>query len=170
MKKILIIFALMLATSTSFMAQRFVYVDSDYILDKIPEYNDAQKQLDAIADEWKKEIEAEYQKIDQMYKKYQAEQYLMDEKTKTDRENEIMDKENAVKDLRKQRFGVNGDLFKKREELVKPIQDKVYDAIKKLAENKGYDFIFDKANGGPYMLYANPKYDRSSDILKQLGY
>ncbi len=170
MKKLFTIFALMLASSTSFMAQRFVYVDSDYILDKIPEYQDAQKQLDAIADEWKKEIEAEYQKIDEMYKKYQAEQYLMDEKTKSDRENDIMNKETAVKNLRKQHFGVDGDLFKKRQELVKPIQDKVYDAIKFLAENRGYDFIFDKANGGPYMLYANPKYNKSSEILKRLGY
>jgi len=88
----------------------------------------------------------------------------MDEKTKSDRENDIMNKETAVKNLRKQHFGVDGDLFKKRQELVKPIQDKVYDAIKFLAENRGYDFIFDKANGGPYMLYANPKYNKSSEF------
>ncbi len=166
-----IVTTLLLALSTTgLIAQRFVFVDSDYILEKIPEYQDAQKKLDAIAEQWKQEIEAEYDKIDEMYRKYQAEQYLMDEKTKAERENEIMEKEKAVKELRKQRFGFEGDLFKKRQELVKPIQDKVFDAIKDMAESKGYDFVFDKANGGPYMLYANPRYDKSDDILKALGY
>ena len=105
-----------------------------------------------------------------MYKDYQAEQVLLSEEMKKKREQEIMDKEKAVKDLQKQRFGYEGDLFKKRQELVKPIQDKIYDAIQKLAQTKNLDLVFDKSAGGSALLYTNPSLDKSNDILKDLGY
>lgn len=159
-----------LISGASAFGQRFIYVDTEYILGKIPEYQDAQEQLDAIAAQWKQEIEKMYDEIDQLYQKYQAEQYLMDESTRRQKEDEIMQKEKAVKDYQKNKFGFEGELFQKRQELVKPIQDKVYDAIKDHAETRNYDFVLDKSSSGSYMLYANPKYDHSDEIVKALGY
>lgn len=170
MKHLLTISLFLLFTGVAGFGQRFVYVDTDYILGKIPEYQDAQQQLDAIAANWKQEIEKMYDEIDQLYQKYQAEQYLMDESTRKEKEDEIMQKEKAVKEYQKAKFGFEGELFQKRQELVKPIQDKVYDAIKEHAEARSYDFILDKSSSGSSMLYANPKYDHSDEILKALGY
>ncbi len=169
MKKFLILTALVIFSAGAF-AQKYAYVDTKYILENIPEYTKAQKQLDDISAGWQKEIETKYKEIDQMYKDYQAEQVLLSEEMKKKREQEIMDKEKAVKDLQKQRFGYEGDLFKKRQELVKPIQDKIYDAIQKLAQTKNLDLVFDKSAGGSALLYTNPSLDKSNDILKDLGY
>lgn len=169
MKKTILMTLMSLIATTGF-SQKFVFVDTDYILDKIPAYKEAQTKLDLLATDWKKEIDVKTKEIDAMYKKFQSEQYLLDESTKIKREEEIIQKEKEVKDLQKQRFGYEGDLFKKRQELVKPIQDKVYDAIKDMAETKGYDFIFDKSSSGAGMLFASPKYDRSDDVLKAMGH
>ncbi len=169
MKKILTIIAIVLFSSAAF-AQKYAYVDTKYILENIPDYTKAQKQLDDISAGWQKEIEAKYKEIDQMYKDFQAEQVLLSDEMKKKREQDIMDKEKAVKDLQKQRFGYEGDLFKKRQELVKPIQDKIYDAIQKLAQSKNYDLVFDKSAGGSALLYTNPALDKSNDVLKDLGY
>jgi outer membrane protein len=124
---------LMLGLSFSVQAQKYAYVDTDYILSNIPEYKSAQQQVDNLSVQWQKEIEAKYAEIDKMYKAFQAEQILLTEEMKKKRENEIIAKEKEVKELQKSRFGVDGELFKKRQELVKPIQDKVYNAIKQLA-------------------------------------
>jgi len=169
MKKFTLLAFLALA-SLSISAQRFIYVDTDYILDKIPEYKKAQEELDAIAQQWKEEISRKYAEIDRLYKEFQAEQYLMDSETRKKKEDEIVAKEKEAKDFQKKKFGYQGELFEKRQELVKPIQDRVYEAIKSLAEERNYDFVLDKASSGASILYANPKYDKSDEILKKLGY
>lgn len=170
MKRLMITLGLVLMTTIGLQAQRFAYVDTEYILGKIPEYTQAQTDLDAIAAQWKKEIEDKYAEIDRLYKKFQAEQYLMDEQTKRRKEEEIIQKEKEVKEYQKKKFGYEGELFEKRQELVKPIQDRVYNAIKDLAETRNYDFIFDKSSAGSSMLFASPRYDKSEEILKELGY
>lgn len=156
--------------SASAFSQKYAYVDTKYILENVPDYNKAQKQLDEISGGWQKDIEKKYKEIDDMYKTYQAEQVLLNDDMKKRREQEITDKEKQVKDLQKQRFGFEGDLFKKRQELVKPIQDKVYDAISKMALAKGYDFVFDKAGGSAGILYSKPELDKSNDIIRDMGY
>ena len=169
MKKYFLLLIALVAISFSSNAQKFAYVDSEYILGNITEYNEAQTKLDDISKGWQKEIETKYKEIDQMYKNYQQEQVLLTEEMKQNRQKEIEDKEKAAKELQKKYFGFEGDLFKKRQELVKPIQDKVYDAIAKVATTKAYDFVFDKSSGA-VMLYTNAKFDISDDVVKQLGY
>jgi outer membrane protein len=169
MKKIALTFALVLTCCFAASAQKFAYVDTEYILGQIPEYKAAQTELDKVSVQWQKEIEAKYAEIDKMYKAYQAEQILLTEEMKKKREGDIVAKEKEAKDLQKLRFGVDGELFKKRQELVKPIQDKVYNAVKAIAEKGGYSVIFDKS-GDMTMLYANAKNDKSDDVLAQMGY
>ena len=148
---------------------KFGYVDTDYIMGEIPEYKAAQSELDKTSVQWQKEIDTKYAEIDKLYKAYQADAILLTDEMKKKRENEIVNKEKEVKDLQKQRFGVDGELFKKRQELVKPIQDKVYNAIKSVAERRGLGFVMDKA-GQVSLLYANSKYDMSDEVLVFLGY
>lgn len=150
-------------------AQKYAYVNTQYILENIPDYKAAQQQLDNQSITWQKEIEDKYAIIDKLYKAYQAEQVLLTEEMKKRRQDEIGQKEKDVKDLQKQRFGYEGDLFKKKQELIKPIQDKIYNAVKKLATDQSYAVIFDKS-GDLIMLYTNPKYDKSDDILLAMGY
>jgi outer membrane protein len=169
MKKIILIIGLAIGSCFMASAQKFAYVDTEYILGQIPEYKAAQAELDKISAQWQKEIEAKYAEIDKMYKAYQAEQILLTEDMKKKREGDIVSKEKEAKDLQKQRFGVDGELFKKRQELVKPIQDKVFNAVKTVAEKGAYAVIFDKT-GDMTMLYANPKNDKSDDVLELLGY
>jgi outer membrane protein len=159
---------MMLFASSTF-AQKYAYVNTQYILDNIPEYKSAMQQLDNVSLQWQKEIEDRYAIIDKLYKTYQAEQVLLTEEMKKRRQDEINTKEKDVKELQKQRFGFEGDLFKKKQELVKPIQDKIYNAVKKLATDGSYAVIFDKSSD-LVMLYTNPKYDKSDDILLALGY
>jgi outer membrane protein len=148
---------------------KFGYVDTDYILGQIPEYKAAQSEMDKTTVQWQKEMEAKFAEIDKLYKAYQADAILLTEDMKKKRENEIINREAEAKELQKQRFGVDGELFKKRQELVKPIQDKVYNAIKAVAEKNGLGFVMDKS-GQVSLLYANAKYDRSDDVLVYLGY
>jgi outer membrane protein len=172
MKKIriqFVLFAIAMILSSAAFAQKYAYVNTQYILDNIPEYKNAMQQLDNISLTWQKEIEDRYAIIDKLYKAYQAEQVLLTEEMKKRRQDEITSKEKDVKDLQKQRFGVDGDLFKKKQELIKPIQDKIYNAVKKLATDGSYAVIFDKSSELT-MLYTNAKYDKSDDILKALGY
>jgi outer membrane protein len=164
-----IFLAVLLLTSVFTFAQKIGYVDTEYILNQIPEYKAAKSELDKTSADWQKEIEAKYAEIDKLYKAYQAEQILLTDDLRKKRENEIINREKEAKDLQKQRFGVDGDLFKKRMELVKPIQDKVYNAVKSVAEKGGIAIIFDKASD-MMMLYANSKYDKSDDVLQFLGY
>jgi len=150
-------------------AQKYAFVNTQYILDNMTEYKTAMGQLDNLSIQWQKEIEDKYAIIDKLYKAYQAEQILLTDEMKKKRQDEITAKEKDVKDLQKQRFGYEGDLFKKKQELIKPIQDKVYNAVKKMATDQSYAVIFDKSSD-LIMLYANPKYDKSDDILQALGY
>jgi len=158
-----------IAFTLSTYAQRFGYVDSNYILESIPEYQQKQNELDEISVQWQQEIEAMYAEIDRMYKDYQAEQILLTDDMKRKREDQIIEKEKEAKEKQKQRFGYQGDLFQKRQQFTKPIQDKVYAAIKELADARGYAVIFDKA-GSLTMLYTAAKYDLSEDVLDELGY
>lgn len=171
MRRIIAAFATILFMSlASFtMAQKYAYVNTQYILDNMTEYKTAQSQLDNLSLQWQKEIEDKYSIIDKLYKSYQAEQILLTEEMKKKRQDEITTKEKDVKDLQKQRFGYEGDLFKKKQEMVKPIQDKVYNAVKKLATDQSLAVIFDRSSD-LIMLFANPKYDKSDDILLALGY
>ncbi len=150
-------------------AAKFGYVDTDYILSQIPEFKAAQAEMDKTSVQWQKEMEGKFAEIDKLYKAYQADAILLTEDMKKKRENEIINKEAEAKELQKQRFGVDGELFKKRQELVKPIQDKVYNAIKIVAEKNALGFVLDKS-GQISILYANTKYDRSDDVLTYLGY
>ncbi|MCF8275222.1 MAG: OmpH family outer membrane protein [Flavobacteriales bacterium] len=165
-----VVFTLIALSFTfSSMAQRFGYVDSNYILENIPEYQQKQQELNEISVQWQQEIEKMYAEIDRMYKDFQAEQILLTDDMKRKREEQIIEKEKEAKEKQKQRFGFQGDLFQKRQDFTKPIQDKVYAAIKEIADARGYAVIFDKA-GTLTMLYTSEKYDLSEDILDELGY
>lgn len=168
MKKILLLIATF-GIALNMSAQRFVYVDTDYILEQVPEYTTAQAKLNELAEQWRAEIDKRYQEIDDLYKAYQAEQVLLPEETKIQRQQQIEAKEKAVKEYQKQKFGYEGELFVKKQELIKPIQDKIYNEIQKMATEKSYDFVFDKS-GGLNMLYANTRYDKSKDIIEALGF
>lgn len=168
MKQLLATIALLALMVSPALAQRFAYVDTEYILEKIPEYTEAQKQLDTLAVIWQKDIDAKYEEVKKMYNKYQAEEFLLTTDMKAAREEEIVRKENEANALQRQKFGFEGDLFKKRQELIQPIQEKVYNAIQKIATNLGYDFILDKSAGGSLILFSNPKFDLSEQVLKSL--
>ncbi|MEI6815405.1 MAG: OmpH family outer membrane protein [Bacteroidota bacterium] len=165
----LVLLALFFIGINQSKAQKYCYVNSDYILANIPEYKTAQSNLDQLSAQWQKEIETKYTEIDKLYKSYQAEQILLTEDLKKKRIGEIEVKEKEAKELQKTKFGYEGELFKKRQEMVKPIQDKIYAAIKKFAEDGSYGVIFDKSSD-LIMLYTNPKYDKSDEILLAMGF
>lgn len=167
MKRLIPVLALFLMSFT-LSAQKFAFVDTKYILDNMPEYASAQAELDAISLEWQNEISERYSMIDKLYKSYQAEQVIMTEEMRAEREEEIMNKEREAKALQKQRFGVDGDLFKKRQELILPIQEKIWDAIREYALEGGYMAILDKSSDSG-VLYANSKYDKSDNVLRKMG-
>jgi outer membrane protein len=166
--KITMAFAILMFTSNIVSAQKFAYVDSEYILSQMPSYKSAQKQLDVLSKEWQQEVDTKFEETDKLYRQYQAEKVLLTKDMQVKRENEIIEKERLAKEFQNQKFGYEGDLFKKRAELIKPIQDKVYKAINKVAKVNGLDFIFDKS-GDMLMLVSNPKYDRSGEVLEELG-
>jgi outer membrane protein len=168
MKKILVAAALLLGCMVSGQAQRYAIVDTKYILDKMPEYKDAQKKLDQQSLQWQKEIDDKQASLDKMYKDYDAEQIMLSDTLRKKREDQLFNKEKEVRDLQRKRFGYEGDLFKLRQELVKPIQDKVYNAIQQIAVNRMYDFILDKSEGIT-VIFADPKLDKSEDVIKSLG-
>lgn len=169
MKKTLLITAIICTLGFGASAQKFAYVNTDYILANIPEYADAQTQLDELSIQWQKEIEVKFAEIDKMYKNFQNEAVLLPDDMKKKREDEILKKEKEAKDLQKKRFGKDGDLFKKRQELVKPIQDKVFNAIEDISSAENYAVVFDKASNAT-LIYTNPKFDISEQILDKLGY
>ncbi|MBC7904634.1 MAG: OmpH family outer membrane protein [Gemmatimonadaceae bacterium] len=160
--------AILLTGAASVQAQRYAIVDTKYILDKMPDYKDAQKRLDQVSEMWQKEIDEKQGLLDKMYKDYEAEQVMLSDALKKKREDEIFVREKEVRELQRKRFGFEGDLFKKRQELVKPVQDKVYNAIQKIAVARQYDFILDKSEGIT-VIFADPKLDRSEDVLRELG-
>jgi outer membrane protein len=168
MKKVFLSLVLMVAGIVAANAQRYCIIDSKYILEKLVDYKDAQTKLDQMSKQWQAEVDARMSEVDRMYKSYQAERAMLSDDMRKKREDEIVAKEKAAKDLQKQHFGYEGDLFKKRQDLVKPIQDRVFNAVQKMASSKGFDLVLDKA-GGVTLFYADPKLDRSDDVLKLLG-
>ncbi len=170
MKKIAFSVLFLLVTAIAAQAQKTAYciIDSRYILEKIDDYKDAQGKLDNLSKTWQEEIDVNMAEVDKMYKGYQAERPMLSDEMRKKREDEIVAKERMAKDLQKARFGYEGDLFKKRQEFVKPIQDRVFNAVQKMASQKAYDLVLDKA-GGVTLFYADPKLDRSEDVLKILG-
>ncbi len=164
-----LIFAFLFTSMSFGFAQKFAIVDSDYILKNIPEYQDAQNQLDEYAEAKQAEIEKKFSEIDGMYRKYQADAVLLPEDMKRKREDEIISREREVKQFQEDIFGQEGLLFKKREELVVPIQERVYNAIEKIAGLKKLDVVFDKS-AGANMLFSDPKLDISDEVLDELGY
>ena len=148
--------------------QKIVYVDSEYIMENIPEYGDAQEELNSLSTKWQNEVKAVYDKVSEMYSKYQTEMLLLSEDQKRAREQAIVNKEQEAKNLQMQYFGAEGQLYQKRTELIQPIQEKVYTAMKEVAQTKNYAFILDLASGTS-ILYANDKNDISDEVLDQLG-
>ncbi len=168
MKKLFISLLLLISVSIGAFSQRFAYVDTDYILENIPEYNDVQDILNELSARWQKEIETKYAEVEKLYRSYQAESALLPADLKKKKEEEIISKERAVKDFQQSKFGPEGELYKRRMELVQPIQEKIFNVINEIAETRNYDFILDKA-GNTNILYSNPRLDLSDDVLDQLG-
>jgi outer membrane protein len=169
MKKIIFILVVSFLVVTTTQAQKFAYVDTDYILNKIPEFKQAQDKLDDFSADWQKEIEGKYADVEQMYRAYQQEQVLLTDEMKTKREEAIIAKENAAKNLQQKYFGPTGDLYTKRQELIKPIQDKIQNAIQQLAANNKYQIIFDSSSD-LILLYKDNNLDQSDKVLELMGY
>ncbi|WP_235292875.1 OmpH family outer membrane protein [Portibacter lacus] len=168
MKRILILAGLVFTMTMTMNAQRIAIIDVSSILEEMSDYKVAQQEVDKIASAWRQEIGVEYDKIKSLYNKYQAEQVLLSEDAKAEKENEIMEAEKTVREMQKQRFGPDGDLFKKRQELVQPIQEKVYSTIEEYATDRGYDIIFDKA-GSAGILFTSDEYDKTGEVKRKLG-
>ena len=169
MKKLLLVVGGFLLIAFAATAQtRYAIIDTRYVLDKMPEYKDAQKKLDDIAANWQKEIDSLQEQLNRMYKDYDAEQVMLSDDLRKKREEQLFQREKNLRDLQRKRFGFEGDLFKKRQELIKPVQDKVYNAVQRIAVQRGYDFILDKSEGIT-VIFADPKLDKSEDVLRELG-
>ncbi len=169
MKRIFVTTGLILLITLAGFAQKYAFVDSDYIRKNIPAFNAAQDQLDRLSEQWEKEIADGYAVVEKMYREYQNDVVLLSQEMKTKREEAIIEKEREMKELQNKYFGMEGELFKKREELVKPVQDEILKAIKTIAAEGSYAVIFDTASGGN-ILFANPKFDISDQVLEKLGY
>lgn len=169
MKKILLTLALIASVGFAAQAQKFATVDMSYIMKNIPAFESANEQLNQVSKKWQAEIDAKMKEVQQLYKNYQTELVFMSDEMKVKREEEIVSKEKAAQDLKHKYFGPDGELFKKRESLIKPIQDEVYEAIEEISKNKGLDLIFDKSSAMS-AIFVSPKLDISDEILKKLGY
>jgi outer membrane protein len=150
-------------------AQKFAYIDSDYVLLHMPDYATAQQELNTYAIEWQAEIEAKLEAADRLEIAYRAERVLLTKEMRVKREQEIIKKRAEAKEMQKQKFGVEGELFLKRQELIEPIQQQIFEELKDIAGGSGYMVVFDKSNQSN-MLYTNPKYDISNRLIKKLGY
>lgn len=169
MKKTLLFSILFFGVAIATNAQaRYAIIDTRYILNKIPEYKEADTKLALIGEQWQKEIDDKQASIDKMYKNYEAEQFMLTDELKKKREDELFVREKEIRELQKRRFGYEGDLFKERQKMVKPIQDKVFNAVQKIAIAKAYDFVLDKSEGIT-IIFADPKLDKSEEVLKELG-
>ncbi len=169
MKRTILSLLLIITGIITAYGQKYAFVDTEYILGNIPKYKSAQDELDKLSDQYQNEVKTMYDEIDKMYRDYQAEKVLLTDEMKTKREDQIVSKEKEAKKLQNDYFGQDGLLSKKRQELVKPIQDEIYNAVKQIANEGGYAVIFDSSSG-PTMLYTNPRYDISDEVLQKLGY
>jgi outer membrane protein len=167
MKKFILGLAVVLISTFSLSAQKIAVVDINAVLESMDDYQAAQAELDKVAAQWRQDVAKEYDKIKSMYNRYQAEQVLLSDEQKIAKEEEIVSKEKEVRDLQKRRFGPEGDLFKKRQELISPVQDQVYFAIEDFASDRGYDLILDK-NGAAGILFASDDFDKTEDIMKRI--
>jgi len=166
-KKLFATLLLVAVLGLTAQAQRIAVVDIAQVLESVEEYQEAQQELDRIAAQWRQEIAQQYDEIKSMYNKYQAEQVLLSDEARKQREDEIMQKEQAVRELQRERFGPEGALFQKRQELVQPVQEKVYSVIEDYAADRGYDFIFDKG-GSAGLIFSNNEYDKTADIIERM--
>ena len=166
MKKVFIILLSLWALQVS--AQKFGYVDTEYVLKKLPEYNEAQKEIDKISVQYQKDIEAKYASLDSMFNAFRKEEILLTEEMKQKRQDQIMMKEKEIKEYQKKIFGFEGLVFLKRQELIKPVQDKVFAAVKKVAQGHNLQVVFDKASD-LVMIYTNPTHDYTDYVLEELG-
>lgn len=169
MKKSIFLFGLFLALATSSYAQKFAFIDMDYILKNISTYETANQQLELTSKKWQAEVDKGQQELQKLYKSYQSESVFLSAEQKTKRENEIVAKEKALQDLKKKYFGSDGELFKKREALIKPIQDDIYTAVKEIAAVRGYQVVVDRASASS-VIFASPTIDISNEVLTKLGY
>lgn len=169
MKKLVLLTLTVIGFSWISVAQKMAFIDTEYIMENIPAYKAAQNQLDQLSGQYQKELESIHAEIEQMYKDFQAESVLLSEDMKRKREDVIITKEKDYKQLQKKYFGPNGDLFKKRQGLVKPIQDDVFNAVQEISNEGSYSIVFDKA-GGTTLFFTNPKFDLSDQVLQKLGY
>lgn len=168
MKKLGLLFIVAIM-AFSVNAQKFAFVDTEYILDRIPSYKAAQDQIDKISSEYENELETMYGEVEKLYKSYQNEKVLLTEEQRSHKEEAIIASEKKIKELQQKYFGPEGAVFKKRQELVKPIQDEVYLVVKEIALEGGYAVIFDTSSGAG-ILYENARYNKSDDVLEKLGY
>ncbi|MEA1887880.1 MAG: OmpH family outer membrane protein [Bacteroidota bacterium] len=169
MKKITLLFTAMIFLTGTALAQKYAFVDTEYILNNIPSYKAAQEKLDELSKGWEQEIAEAYDLVEEMYKNYQNEVVLLSREAKIKREEEIINKEQEAKELQNKYFGVEGELYQKRQELIQPIQDEIYNAVKEIAADGNYAVIFD-TSAGMNMLYTDPRYDLSDEVLEKLGY
>ncbi len=169
MKSVLAALLLIFGTSFASYAQKYAYIDSDYILENVPEYKEAKEKLDKLAERWTKEIEDRYEDLKKKKEAFAREEVLLPAEEKKKRAEDIEKLETEAMEMQKLRFGVSGDYFQKRQELIKPIQDNVFEALQKVASKKTYAFVFDKANQSN-LIFADSKYDISNEVLKEMGY
>ena len=169
MKRIIIAAFAVLACTVGAMAQKFALVDMEYVLKNIPAYEMANEQLNQVSQRWQKEVDDLAQEAQTMYKNFQNDMVFLTDEQKKRKEEEIMAKEKEVTELRYKYFGPQGELFKKRESLIKPIQDDIYNAVKKVSEERGYQVNFDRASSQS-IIFASPKIDISNEVLAKLGY
>lgn len=169
MRKISIIFLFFLGLGASGFSQKYGFVDTDYILKNLPSYSAAQEQLNQTSKAYQAEVEGKYDEVEAAYKSYQTESVFLSPELKQKRENEIIEKEKSAKALQQRYFGAEGELFKKRQVLIKPIQDEIYNAVKELAKEENLSAFFDKAAGTMGIIFADPKLDRSDAVLSKLG-
>ncbi|WP_282125385.1 OmpH family outer membrane protein [Marinifilum flexuosum] len=165
---ILLIIVLIVSLGDVSSQQRYGFVDTEYILNKIPDYKNAQEQLDQFSKKWQNEIESVAAEIKELHTKFRADEVFLSSEMRVKREKEIHDKEVLAQKLQQKYFGRNGELYKKRQELMKPIQDDIYEAIKEIAKSGSYGMIIDRANG-PTIIYSNAKFDLSDKVLYKLG-
>lgn len=169
MKKNLLITALLCLVGLTANAQKFALIDMEYILKNIPAYERANEQLNQISKKWQSEVEAIALEAQTLYKNYQSEAVFLSEEQKTKKEEEIVAKEKEAQELKRKYFGPEGELYKKRESLMAPIQDEIYTAVKEISDTKGYSVVVDRASAAS-IIYASPRIDISNEVLEKLGY
>jgi outer membrane protein len=170
MKKTFIIGAMMLFCSFAGMAQKFALIDMEYILSNIPSYEMTNEQLNQLSQRWQNEVEAIQQEAQNMYKNYQSDLVFLSAEMKSQREEEIIKKEQEAQELKRKYFAPDGELYQRRESLIRPIQDEIYNAVKEISDAQGYQLILDRASAMSGIIFASPRIDISNEVLLKLGY